>query len=107
MLRPLQGQRSPVRLAIGTYNANDGSRVEQAHPGFPIQASYGGSSYYGFANYWGINFQGLAIPDGQPVAGLTVTDQRPGNTSTYALSKTGGKLTQWTQKSTTLASLDG
>lgn len=91
----------------GTYNANDGTRVDQAHPGFPIQAQYQGASYYGFANYWGINFQGLAIPDGQPVAGLTVSDQRPGNTTTYALSKLGGKLTRWTQASTTLGALDG
>lgn len=91
----------------GTYNANDGTRVDMAHPGFPVQASYAGSTYYGFANYWGINFQGLAIPDGQPVAGLTVADQRPGNTNTYALNKVGGKLTRWAQQSTTLASLDG
>jgi len=91
----------------GTYNASDGTRVDMAHPGFPVQASYAGSTYYGFANYWGINFQGLSIPDGQPVAGLTVADQRPGNTTTYALSKVGGKLTRWTQQATTLASLDG
>lgn len=91
----------------GTYNANDGTRVDQANPGFPVLAAYSGSSYYGFANYWGINFQGLAIPDGTPVSGLTVTDQRPGNTTTYALNKVGGKLTKWTQVSTTLGALDG
>ena len=94
----------------GTYNANDGSRVDMVHPGFPIQASYGGSSYFGFANYWGINFQGLdlnGIADAQPIAGLTVADQRPNNTTTYALSKVGGKLTKWTQQSTTLDSLNG
>jgi hypothetical protein len=94
----------------GTYNAIDGSRVDMAHPGFPIAAAYGGSSYYGFANYWGINFQGLdlnSIADAQPIAAMVVTDQRVGNTTTYALSKVGGKLTQWTQVSTTLASLDG
>ena len=91
----------------GTYDANDGTRVDQVNPGFPVLGSYGGSSYYGFANYWGINFQGLDIPDGSPVSGLTVTDQRPGNTTSYALSKLGGKLTKWTQVSTTLAALDG
>ena len=91
----------------GTYNALDGTRVDQVNPGFPVLASYGGSSYYGFANYWGINFQGLDIPDGTPVSGLTVTDQRPGNTTTYALNKVGGKLTKWTQVSTTLGALDG
>jgi len=91
----------------GTYNANDGTRVDQAHPGFPVLATYGGSSYYGFANYWGINFQGLSIPDGTPVPNLTVADQRQGNSTTYALSKLGGRLTKWTQVSTTLAALDG
>ena len=47
--------------------------MDQAHPGFPVLATYGGDSYYGFANYWGINFQGLDIPDGTPVAALTVS----------------------------------
>jgi hypothetical protein len=93
----------------GTYNANDGSRVDMAHPGFPIVAAYAGTSYYGFANYWGINFQGLdlnSIADAQPISGLTITDQRPANTTSYTLSKVGGKLTKWTQQSTTLDSLN-
>jgi len=93
----------------GTYNALDGSRVDMAHPGFPIVASFAGASYYGFANYWGINFQGLdlnAIPDAHPISGLTVTDQRPSNTTSYTLSKVGGKLTKWTQQATTLDSLN-
>src|SRR5450631_4623245 len=93
----------------GTYNANDGSRVDMAHPGFPIVASYAGTSYYGFANYWGINFQGLdlnSIADAQPISGLSVTDQRPANTTGYTVSKVGGKLTKWTQQSTTLDSLN-
>ena len=93
----------------GTYNANDGSRVDMLHPGFPIVAAYLGASYYGFANYWGINFQGLdlnSIADASPIAGLTVTDQRPGNTTGYTLSKVGGKLTRWTQQATTLDSLN-
>jgi hypothetical protein len=107
--------RSKANAAVsvwqyGTYNANDGTRVDQAHPGFPIVASYNGTSYYGYANYWGINFQGLdlnGIADASPIASLTVTDQRPGNTTAYNLSKVGGKLTQWTQSATTLAALDG
>jgi hypothetical protein len=93
----------------GTYNANDGSRVDMAHPGFPIVASYAGNSYYGFANYWGINFQGLdlnSIADAQPISGLTITDQRPSNTTSYTASKVGGKLTKWTEQSTTLDSLN-
>jgi hypothetical protein len=93
----------------GTYNGNDGSRVDLANPGFPIVGSYAGSSYYGFANYWGINFQGLdlnSIADARPISGLTIKDQRPNNTTSYSLSKVGGKLTKWTQQSTTLDSLN-
>jgi hypothetical protein len=30
----------------GTYNANDGERVDQANPGYPVLATYGGNSYY-------------------------------------------------------------
>jgi hypothetical protein len=104
--------RSLAKAAVavwqyGTYNADDGTRVDQGNPGFPVLATYGGSPYYGFANYWGINFQGLVIPDGHPVSVLTVTDQRPGNTTSYALSKVGGKLTKWAQVSTILGALDG
>jgi hypothetical protein len=107
--------RSKANAAVsvwqyGTYNANDGSRVDQAHPGFPILALSAGTTYYGYANYWGINFQGLdlnGLADASPIAGLTVTDQRPGNTTAYNLSKVGGKLTKWTQAATTLGALDG
>lgn len=94
----------------GTYNMTDGTRVDQSNPSFQITATYGGNSYYGSAGYYGFNFQGLdlnAIPDASPLAGLTVTDQRPGNTTTYNLSKISGKLTKWTQNATTLAAMDG
>jgi hypothetical protein len=102
--------RADATLAVfqyGTYNANDGTRVDQAHPGFAVLATDAGTPYYGFANYWGINFQGLDIPDGTPVSAIHVIDQRPGNTTPYALSKVGGKLTRWAQVSTTLGALDG
>ena len=95
---------------MGTYNAGDGSRVDQANPSFQITAAYGGASYYGYAGYYGIGFQGLdlnSIPDASPISGLVVTDQRPGNTTTYSLSKVSGKLTKWTQNVTTLAAMDG
>ncbi|HEY8101060.1 MAG TPA: hypothetical protein VIF82_09910 [Burkholderiaceae bacterium] len=94
----------------GTYNAVDGTRVDQSNPGFPITASYLGNSYYGFASFWGINFQGLdlnAIADSNPIAGLTVSDQRQGNSSTYSLAKLSGKLTKYTLASTTLSAIDG
>lgn len=95
---------------LGTYNANDGSRVDQANPSFQIIAAYGGHSYYGNAGYYGLNFQGLdlnTIADASPISGLVVTDQRPGNSTTYGLSKVGGKLTKWTQHNTTLSAMNG
>jgi len=84
--------------------------VDQAHPGIPVLASYGGNSYYGFANYWGMNFGGLdlsTVADGYPIPGLTVTDQRQNNTTSYQLGKFGGKLTRWSQQTATLGALDG
>ncbi len=93
----------------GTYNANDGTRVDQAHPGFPITVTDSGKTYYGYAGYWGISFQGFGLnglADGQ-VVGATVRDQRPGNTNTYLLSKVSGRLTKWTEHQKTLADMDG
>lgn len=94
----------------GTYRDSDGTRVDEANPSFQITATYAGNSYYGFAGYFGINFQGLdlnTIADASPIAGLLVKDQRPGNVSTYNLSKLSGKLIKWTQNVTTLSALDG
>jgi hypothetical protein len=107
--------RSRANAAIsvwqyGTYNANDGTRVDLPNPGFPVLASYGGVAYYGFANYYGINFQGLdlnSVADASPIPALAVADQRPGNTTAYRLNKLGGKLTKWTQVQATLGDLDG
>lgn len=98
----------------GTYNNTDGTRVDQANPSFQITATtsspLASGSYYGFAGYYGMGFQGLdlnSITDASPISGLTVTDQRPGNTTTYNLSKVGGKLTKWTQNATTLSAMSG
>ncbi len=94
----------------GTYNANDGTRVDMTNPSFQVLATQGANKYYGYASYYGINFQGLdvtSIADASPISGLTVTDQRPNNTTTYNLSKVGGKLTKWTKNTTTLGAMDG
>jgi hypothetical protein len=93
----------------GTYNADTGVRVDQANPGFPVLATYGGNSYYGYASYWGVNFQGLdlnSFADGA-LSNVAITDQRPNNTETYTLYKNSGKLTKWTQNQSTLAAMDG
>jgi hypothetical protein len=93
----------------GTYDANDGTRVDQANPGFPVQASYGGQTYFGYASYWGVDFQGLdlnSFADGA-LSNVSIKDQRPNNTETYTLYKNSGKLTKWTQNQSTLAAMDG
>ncbi len=94
----------------GTYNATTGARADIANPGFPIKATVSGTDYMGFAGYYGINFQGVnlnSLADGHPVSGVTITDQRPGNSSSYSLNKLGGKLTKWTKGSRTLDDMDG
>jgi len=93
----------------GVYDANDGSRVDQANPGFPVQADDGSNTYFGYASYWGVDFQGLDLNsyvDGQ-LSNVSITDQRPNNTETYTLYKNSGKLTKWTQNQSTLAAMDG
>ncbi|MDE2593301.1 MAG: hypothetical protein KGL57_03605 [Burkholderiales bacterium] len=37
----------------GTYNA-DGSRLDVAHPGFPVKYVNGSDSYFGFWSFWGL-----------------------------------------------------
>lgn len=37
----------------GTYNA-DGSRLDIAHPGFPVKYVNGSDTYYGFWSFWGL-----------------------------------------------------
>lgn len=94
----------------GTYDAATGERVDQSHPGFPVTATYGGQTFFGYAGYWGIDFQGLdlnALSDADIAANVVVNDQRPGNSATYTLHRVPGKLTKWTRNSATLADLNG
>ncbi len=95
----------------GTYNVLDGSRVDQANPSFQVTGASGGNSYYGYASYWGIGFQGLdlnLVADANPVSGLVVTDQRPAHSSdTFNLSKVSGKLTKWSSVNAHLTDLNG
>ncbi|MDO8989911.1 MAG: hypothetical protein Q7U91_09780 [Sideroxyarcus sp.] len=103
-----QADRSVWRY--GTYKESDGTRVDQAHPSFQVTGTYGGTSSYGYASYYGIGFQGLdlnSIADADPVPNLTVSDQRPGHSADYTLSKVKGKLTKWAKVDSTLAALNG
>lgn len=106
----------------GTYDASTGLHVDQIHPGFPLKATGGsslsgmsGQQLFGFASYWGVNFGGLdptvisALSDG-PVSSSAlsnIVDGRTGNTTQYNLNKSSGKLTKWTQNSTTLGAISG
>lgn len=98
----------------GTYDNSNGNRVDQTNPGFPVTATTASpltsGSYYGYASYYGLGFQGLdlnAITDASPISGLTVTDQRPGNSTTYKVSKVGGKLTKWSSHAKSLSEMSG
>lgn len=46
------------------------------------------------------------FPDGE-LNGVVITDQRPGDSSPYTLSKNGGKLTKWTRNQQTREAMDG
>jgi len=93
----------------GTYDASTGARVDLAHPGFPVSVSYSANTYYGYAGYWGISFQGLDLNSlsNANISGMTVNDQRTGNSSTYTLHRVAGRLTKWTKNSVNLSNLDG
>jgi len=93
--------------AVWTYNANDGSRVDLAHPGFPIVATYSGNSYYGFANYWGINFRTRPQRYRGCSANLRIdlVDQRPATPPAIG-SRKWAQADKWTQQATTLDSLN-
>jgi hypothetical protein len=97
----------------GTYDATSGNRVDLSNPGFPISGSYLGSSQFGFASYWGVNFGGVdpstiaTLGNGQITAVTNITDQRPNNTTSYNLFKNNGRLTKWAQQSISLSDLNG
>jgi hypothetical protein len=107
--------------SYGIYDASSGDRIDLAHPGFPIVGTAGsglsgvtaGTLEYGYAGYWGINFGGVdpavlgALPDGQVTAISSIQDSRTGHSATYQMYKDSGRLTRWTQNTTTLGALDG
>jgi hypothetical protein len=73
----------------GVYKA-DGSRLDLAHPGFPIQATYNGQTYWGGASFWGVFLPGNLLDQV-----TQVTRVEPGSNAagtTYDLTKAGGKL---------------
>jgi len=105
----------------GVYDATTGARVDQTNPGFPLTGVTGsglsgissGQQTFGFASYWGVNFGGIdptllsVLPDGQVTAITNIVDGRPNNSTHYNLFKSSGKLTKWSQGSTTLGAIAG
>lgn len=87
----------------GVYKA-DGSRLDLANPGFPIQATYNGSTYWGGAGFWGVFLPEMVLNNVTQVNRMT-----PGSSTTtpYNLSKSGGKLYKMTKVAGVLDDLKG
>jgi len=83
----------------GTYNA-DGSRLDAAHPGFPVKYVNGGATYYGFWSFWG-----LWLPE-SALASIgssgTLTRHVGNNDVALTVSKKGGKLWKQVRQASTL-----
>lgn len=87
----------------GVYKA-DGSRLDLANPGFPIQATYNGATYWGGAGFWGVFLPEMVLNSVTQVNRMT-----PGSNTTtpYDLSKAGGKLYKMTKVAGVLDDLKG
>ncbi len=87
----------------GVYNSN-GSRLEVSNPGFPITASYNSQNYGGYAGFWGVFLPTDVLNNVTEVQRMT-----PGSnaTTTYTLTKAGGKLYKMTKSAGTLSALKG
>ncbi|MGQ0708414.1 MAG: hypothetical protein ACT4NV_01545 [Rhodoferax sp.] len=87
----------------GVYNSN-GSRLEASNPGFPITATYSNQTYWGYAGFWGVFLPSDVLNNVTQVQRMT-----PGSnaTTTYTLTKAGGKLYRMTKAAGTLSALKG
>lgn len=93
----------------GVYKT-DGTRLELANPGFPIQASADMDSDGTAETYWGgAGFWGVFLPDGVLSRVSTVTRKTPGSAieTTYDLTKAGGKLYRMTKVAGVLDDIKG
>ncbi len=91
----------------GLYDATTGDRITR-NSGFPIEYTAGGTAYHGYVGYYG-----LWLPQdvlSTIASGATVQKVTYGSgsatTTDYTLVKTGGKLTQYTKGTKTLAAID-
>lgn len=83
----------------GTYQ-QDGSRLESAHPGFPVKYVNGANTSYGFWSFWGLWLPDSALATVGSAGTLT---RRNGTTDeTLTVVKRGGKLWKLTRHAATL-----
>lgn len=89
----------------GVYNGN-GSRLGLTNPGFNIQATLSGETYWGHAGFWGVFLPSNVLNSGSVT---TVNRMTPGSnaTTTYDLTKSGGKLYKMTKATSTLDATKG
>ncbi len=90
----------------GVYDATSGDRIER-NSGFPINFTNGGQTYHGFISYWGLNMPASAgLANGDTVQKVEYSNNSDPTTTNYTVTLAGGKLTQYTKKSTTLHGID-
>lgn len=85
--------------SYGVYNA-DGSRLDVAHPGFPVKYVSGADTYYGFWSFWG-----LWLPDSALAtvgSSGSLTRQVDGADVPLEVVRKGGKLWKLSKHSSTL-----
>jgi len=90
----------------GLYDATTGARVDR-NSGFPINITTAGQTYHGFIGYWGINMPTSAgLTNGQTVQKVDYNGNSAPTTTNYTVVISGGKLTKYTRKATTLHAID-
>lgn len=91
----------------GLYDASTGDRVAH-NSGFPIEYTSSGTTYHGYIGYYGLWLPPdvlSAISTGATVKKVSYSNGAATATD-YTLFKAGGKLTQYTKGTKTLAAID-
>jgi len=88
----------------GLYHDN-GSRLN-INSGFPIKATTSGTDYYGYIGYYGLWMPSEAgVGDNSTVAKMDFSEAADQAGDNYTVRSWGGKLSKWTKKTVTLASI--
>ena len=92
----------------GVYDSVTGDRIAR-NSGFPIDYTAGGQTYHGYLGYWGLNLPPDAMATLTNGSTVQKVDYSSGNSPTktdYTVTMSGGKLTKYTKKTSTLQALD-